>query len=210
MYNVDIHTLIKLLLPISLRKPHVIGLLRALMMPVQVLHNALISFRSRKRYEMAITPQVIYLEKVLNDKFNQLGAYPDIYISDNSDLDDIVYMGNKGEDDAAVYLGNQYDDFQEYNVGDEIIFDNITYRCTSGGIDHTPPDLFPQYWELPEGVEEPVVYVGNHDDYNLGNQFTVHVSQAHWDDYVLAKIAEVSATLNKYKTYGLTYKYLIV
>lgn len=210
MYNVDIHTLIKLLLPISLRKPHVIGLLRALMMPVQVLHNALISFRSRKRYEMAITPQVIYLEKVLNDKFNQLGAYPDIYITSNSDLNEIVYMGNADEEDAAVYLGNQYDDFQEYNVGDEIIFDNITYRCTSGGIDHTPPDLFPQYWELPEGVEEPVVYVGNHDDYNLGNQFTVHVSQAHWDDYVLAKIAEVSATLNKYKTYGSTYKYLIV
>jgi len=209
MYNVDIHTLINLLLPISLRKPHVIGLLRALMMPVQVLHNALISFRSRKRYEMAITPQVIYLEKVLNDKFNQLGAYPDIYISDNSDLDDIVYMGNKGEDDAAVYLGNSWQPDVFYYEGDEVIYDDLTWVCMEDYIGSVPYDGS-AIWERPDNMDEPVPYIGYNSEYNLGNQFTVHINQAHWNNQLSAKVAEISATINKYKTYGSTYKYIQV
>jgi hypothetical protein len=69
-YNWDITKLITWLLPSLLRKPKQVAWLRALLWPVNQLHGQFVEFIDYKRYELDFTGQVISLERLLNDKYD--------------------------------------------------------------------------------------------------------------------------------------------
>ncbi len=79
-YSVNFVNLVRYVFPSKLRKPRMIGWLTTLLKPLQDNQDEFVSWSGGVRYDMAITPQVIYLEKLLNDKFDEVLRR--IYIDD--------------------------------------------------------------------------------------------------------------------------------
>ena len=70
IYNI-VYTRLKLwLTPGLLTKAKLLAWLGIMVAPVQFLYQDLLRFRTQKLYELAITPQVCYLQKMLNDRYD--------------------------------------------------------------------------------------------------------------------------------------------
>jgi hypothetical protein len=69
-FDVDFFKLSTWLIPKSLRRVKIGVLFKASMFPLFYVHNVLLKYRDAKIYELNITPQVCYLEKLLNDRFD--------------------------------------------------------------------------------------------------------------------------------------------
>jgi hypothetical protein len=54
----------------EIRRVEVVAFAMALVSPVITLYNQLLAFRSLLLYKLTITPQVCYLEKMLNDQYD--------------------------------------------------------------------------------------------------------------------------------------------
>lgn len=70
IYTIDFKRLVIWLLPPPQRKPVAIAWLMALINPAVRLYNNLLAFRKAVLYRIIITPQICYLEKALNDKYD--------------------------------------------------------------------------------------------------------------------------------------------
>jgi len=66
---IDYRKLIVLLLPTFLRQPALIAILRALMYPLQSLHDLHQAARTQRLYELHHTSQICYIKAALNDEF---------------------------------------------------------------------------------------------------------------------------------------------
>jgi hypothetical protein len=69
--------------PASLRLPKVLAWLNVFIKPITKLYIDFLVFRKAKKYQLLITPQVCYLEKILNDRFDYTQRR--IYIEDGED-----------------------------------------------------------------------------------------------------------------------------
>lgn len=79
-YKVNWNKLVSWLLPTSLFKPKMFVWLKSLVIPINQLHTDLINYRYQKLYDLSISGQVCKLEKLLNDKFDEV--HKRIYIVD--------------------------------------------------------------------------------------------------------------------------------
>lgn len=70
IYNIIYSKLVTWLTPSVLRKPKILAWLGIIIAPVQYIYQDLLRFRTAKLYELGITPQVCYLQKLLNDKYD--------------------------------------------------------------------------------------------------------------------------------------------
>ena len=94
--------------------------LMALIYPIKQLNEAFVAYTEDVYYRLSITGQIIYLEKLLNDKFNNGlparaasatvglydGAFTGIYISEPAGLILPKYVWNKIEQRPSVVLYN--------------------------------------------------------------------------------------------------------
>lgn len=80
IYTINWNNLAVWLLPRSFRKTRLIILLKALLYPLTVLYDSFKLFRKAKIYQLTITPQVCYLERLLNDRYDS--GQRRIYIDD--------------------------------------------------------------------------------------------------------------------------------
>lgn len=69
-YTIDWKRMVRWNLPVSRRKPRLLAMLYALIYPVVVVYQALIKYKKAKQYQLLISPQVCYLERLLNDRFD--------------------------------------------------------------------------------------------------------------------------------------------
>jgi hypothetical protein len=69
-YNVDFNKLPCQLMPRPNRKPRLLLLLKALLFPFLFLHNLFVLYRKAKIYQLSHNSQVVYLESMLNDKYD--------------------------------------------------------------------------------------------------------------------------------------------
>ena len=75
IFYIDFNKLVQLLLPIVLRKNKMIAWLNALIFPIFKMYNdydntAFVGYRDGNLYKLKITPQVVYLKRLLNDKYD--------------------------------------------------------------------------------------------------------------------------------------------
>lgn len=68
--NVDFDKLGKLLLPLKLRQPKLMALVKGYLQPMITLHYNWTQFRNKKLYELEHTGQVCFLRGALNDAFD--------------------------------------------------------------------------------------------------------------------------------------------
>ena len=69
LYNIDLNKL-AWLIPYALRRQHQVDWVISLLKPAIDEHAAFRLYRTAKRYELSITPQVFSLQKLLNDKYD--------------------------------------------------------------------------------------------------------------------------------------------
>jgi len=79
-YAVNFIVFVQNVIPSLLRQSKVIAYLTALLKPLQTLQDAFVIWQTGIKYDVSITNQVIYLEKLLNDKFDNIQRR--IYIED--------------------------------------------------------------------------------------------------------------------------------
>lgn len=71
--------------PEEIRLPFLLALFNVLVRPLVTTYNSLKTFRDQMLYRLTITPQVVYLEKMLNDRFDT--SLRRIYILDGKQYD---------------------------------------------------------------------------------------------------------------------------
>ena len=70
VYDIDFKKLVRWWTPYPLRKTFLLSLVGVLLYPVAQLHQLFLRFKDAKLYQLKITPQVCYLEMMLNDSFD--------------------------------------------------------------------------------------------------------------------------------------------
>ena len=119
-FKIDFDKLAVFLLPTFLQIKEVFVFLQVLFSPVKWLYDQFMQFREANIYHINITPQVCYMDKALNDRFDK--EQRRIYISpgiiydetfiflDDEQLDEYIYQDNENKD---LYI------FTRFEVGPE-------------------------------------------------------------------------------------------
>ena len=140
IYNVDFVSVIQGNLETFLRKITRVNWLGSLVSPVVALYNVYLQFRTDKIYQMSHNSQVVYLEKVLNDKFDN--SLREIRVQNSALLEPVWHYDTQDNkpvfyydtaDNKPVWFRNQAD-FYNYNSDFEVI---IPVRLQPG----TPEDV---------------------------------------------------------------------
>ena len=127
IYNVDFVSVIQGNLATFLRKITRVSWLGSLVSPVVALYNVYLQFRTDKIYQMSHNSQVVYLEKVLNDKFDN--SLREIRVQNSALLEPVWHYDTQDNkpvfyydtaDNKPVWFRNQAD-FDNYNSDFEVI-----------------------------------------------------------------------------------------
>lgn len=70
IFRIDYKKLVRILVPVILRKPAHIAWIQALCHPVNYIYQDFLRSREANLYRLKITPQVVYLQKLLNDRYD--------------------------------------------------------------------------------------------------------------------------------------------
>nr|DAV31856.1 MAG TPA: hypothetical protein [Caudoviricetes sp.] len=98
-YKIDIYKLGQHLLPSTLRQKKMFAFLSVLILPFAYLISVFLQFRGQSLNKLNTNGQVIYIEKVLNDRFFMENR--EIYITDVN-TNDFLYM--RSETNTSIYL----------------------------------------------------------------------------------------------------------
>ena len=71
VFNIDYNLLLKLLLPKVLRQPLQLAWLSSLVSPVKYLYEQFTTYRKATDYYLSHNSQVVYLQAVLNDRYDE-------------------------------------------------------------------------------------------------------------------------------------------
>lgn len=151
MFNLNINWLkiIKENLPFFLQTPMRIDWLRAAIAPFISIHG---EFRAKYQvlvYKIAFTFQVIYIEKVLNNKFDPVNT--GIYIQD-AGITVRHYLYRKSESKPPIYKYRLWKQNINYVVGQFAIDENKVYKCLVNN-SHFIPSVNPTQWQYHTDVK---------------------------------------------------------
>lgn len=130
-YSWNLDRFVTYMLPSFLRKGRQVAWLKVLLSPVDTLNNDLVQFNADTRYALNFTGQVISLERLLNDKFDN--TLRRIFISDGNNTE--VFLGRTGSNNlpipeqtayrtgAGAYTGENFTAFRTSQGGSNQIFD---------------------------------------------------------------------------------------
>lgn len=124
MLLIDFYFLVQILLPAFLRKTITINLILVFISPIDKMKTDFYTFFNAKKYELNFNGQVIYLEHLLNDKFDSslrriyiddLEQLPEYYLSNQEESNEINYLFNQSEGETPTYIYNQ----EEYDLDND-------------------------------------------------------------------------------------------
>ncbi len=101
MFNIDINTIIRQILPPFKRSQSILEYLRAAVHPLIELHQNFLEQRQKTLEYLAYNSQVIYLERLLNQVFNN--GNTGIYISDAVQFDYWFLYNNAEQHPQYLY-----------------------------------------------------------------------------------------------------------
>ncbi|SFO33300.1 hypothetical protein SAMN05428949_4983 [Chitinophaga sp. YR627] len=111
LFEVDLPKLVRLLVPPRMRKMKHVAWLQALTNPVNYLYQQFRRNRDANLYRLYITPQVVYMEKLLNDRYDISGrririkdalVYDAEYLYQEQELKPVYIY--REEENKPVYL----------------------------------------------------------------------------------------------------------
>lgn len=211
MYNVDWDLLAKHMLPWFKRKQRFMDWLHVCLYPVKMLHSQFLTYRDETLYKLSITSQIMYLEKLLNDRFNQglpsrgpsvnVGLYdgPEtgIYISMPQNTIYPLYVWNKIEQRPKTYLYNRWRNNIQYHAGDRVVYQNKVYRALLNNVNNNPTAINTK-WAL----QGDVTFLRNKVEIDGEYDFIVNIPIACGDVNDTLFAARVSAEIRIYLLAG--------
>jgi hypothetical protein len=134
MLSINYRKLVNDLLPPRRRKSRHIDWLIVITSHIRTLYDEYLTYCDQKRYELQFNAQVINLESLLNDKYNN--GQPGIFIDDNTKPDD-VFLFNDEEQQAPVYLYND----EEAATPEIYLFNDEEYNTACDFIVNVPATI---------------------------------------------------------------------
>ncbi|MVT09874.1 hypothetical protein [Chitinophaga tropicalis] len=122
IFDIDYPKLVRLLIPPRMRKLRHVAWLQALTNPVNYLYQQFKRNRDANLYRLNITPQVVYMEKLLNDRYDISGrririkdaiTYTAEYLYQDAENKPLYIY--KEEENKPVYL------FTESEIGSDSV-----------------------------------------------------------------------------------------
>lgn len=194
MFNLNVNWLkiIKENTPSDSQTPAMIDILKALVSPFVAIYVAFIATYQDYIYKVRFTGQVIYLEKVLNDKFSPISG--GIYIVDGQP-NVKKYTYRRSEAKPPQYRYRRWKSVYNYAPGDFAVFGNVVYRCLVANNNVPPPNA--TFWVY----HKDVVFKRRRSEFNIQFNFIVKVPAP----LVFDPIA-MSAEIDYYRLAGKRYK----
>jgi len=109
VYNIDLNETARINVPKRLRNASIMAFVRLIVAPFIIIYQVFKLFRDATIYDLTITPQVCYVEKILNDRYDPIlrGIYTDDAIEHNG-----LYLFLDPEDKPVIL----YTDPEEHPV----------------------------------------------------------------------------------------------
>lgn len=169
MFNFNINWLkiIKEHLPADLRVISVIEFLQVVISPFVEIYGEFMAKYQVLVYKVRFTGQVIYLEKILNDKFSPTSG--GIYIVDGQTTPK-KYLYRKSEGKPPQYRYRKWKGTYNYVPGDFGIYGNKVYKCLAAHTNILPLGN-PTYWVY----HTEVTYRRRNAEFNIQFNFIVKV-----------------------------------
>lgn len=104
MYSVDFSDIVAKLLPIELRKDWLKRYIKAALQPLQNINTYFFQLVNDTDYKLAFNGQVIYLEHILNDRYDPINR--GIYIEDGANVV-YTYIYNVLETKPPLFIYNK-------------------------------------------------------------------------------------------------------
>lgn len=125
MYDFDPYLLYRRLVPWFLRKPIFLSLLQALSTALDFIQGLLLAFVNEIEYTLLFNAQIVYLEHVLNDAFDDVNRLiyienvflPSLYIYNEIEAQPPLYIRNASEGEPPLYFRNT----EEYGAANQYI-----------------------------------------------------------------------------------------
>jgi hypothetical protein len=105
------------------RKPKILALLNAMAKPIALIHRDFLKYRKAKLYQLMITPQKCYLERLLNDRydFTQRRIYiddgidhPPTFIYRSTELKPLyIYRSSENKPKKYIYTRGESGDLKD-------------------------------------------------------------------------------------------------
>jgi hypothetical protein len=166
--------------------------LDVLISPVRDLHATFLQYRNDTIYKVRFTGQIIYLEKFLNDKYDQINR--GIYIDNVANISK-PYLYNKSEQRPVRHLYNKWDATVTYVAGEFAVYGQKVYIAMTGTTNQLPPTN-PTVWKIYANK----FYLKNITEYQLQYDFIVMVPSS-----VVFDQNEMKGYVNYYKLAGKRY-----
>jgi hypothetical protein len=196
MFNINFSQLIKDFLPdVLARQPKRMDFIKAMVVAgVEKLYlTNCLPFFSETFYTLSITGQVIYLEKLLNDKYDNINR--GIYIDSNL-LPRKFYLYQKNETVPPVYIYRKFDINKTYLTNDYCVFsDNKVYKALTNNSGNIPTVNSNDWLYIKE-----VDYLRTKLDFNSSINFIIYIPTA-----VVFDSNQLKKLVNFYKIAGKTY-----
>jgi len=127
-------------------------------------------------YKLQFDGRKIYLEKFLNDQFDNI--HTRIYISNNAKFNQ-NYLYNKIETLSVLnptYIYNKYDATVTYAADERVRYGTRVYKSKVGSNTGNQPDISPTQWE----DEKDAYYLKNRGEFQNVTDYTIFIPAALW------------------------------
>ncbi|MCE9539757.1 MAG: hypothetical protein K8R85_11135 [Bacteroidetes bacterium] len=141
-YIINWDKIIKENLPVFFHKLFRLAWITALIKPFKIMHAEFLQLRDDYMYKVRYNSQVIYLERILNDKFDPTNRA--IYITDLSQVNE-EYLYQKIESKPANYLYSKWKIGNPYLIGEYAVDENNVYVALTNNAG-LQPSLNPGDW----------------------------------------------------------------
>jgi hypothetical protein len=121
-YQLDYEALVAENTPDELRVPKMLAWLGVLLSPIVNIYNRFLLFKKAKEYQLRITPQVCYLEKLLNDRFDFTNR--GIYIEDGADNPQTIMYARAELKPVYMYRRSEVNPKIMYTRGESLLYVN--------------------------------------------------------------------------------------
>lgn len=167
-YQVDWNRVIKENIPGFLVRLLRVNTIRAMVKPFKIIHTEFLLLKDEYINKVAYNGQTNYLEKILNDTFDNTGR--GIYISDYGIINQ-NYLYKKSEVQPPIYLYRRWKNTQPYGVGDYAADGNSVYTSLTVNSGSQPSLNIRTDW----AYYKEVTFFKKKSEYNMSGGFVVNI-----------------------------------
>lgn len=195
MFNLNINwqKIIKENLPFFLHTNRRLDWIKALMSPFNQIYQEFLQAYNVFLLKIGFTWQVIYMEKLLNDKFSPV--YGGIQIVDGSTIP-INYIYRNSESKPPVYLYRRWKSTVSYSINHFSVFGNKVYKCLIAN-SNKQPYISPTYWQY----QSEVMFLRRKTEFYMQYDFIVRVPAS-----LTFNVVSMKAIIDYYRFAGKRYK----